>query len=172
MSGDSTIAQVRGRTATSSRIGWKLAVPVLAVLAVTSSAYAIGAAQESHEVDVGAVAIADAEQAGKIAAAMQLDLSKLAPAASVEDMEAAMLFVLSQGEYSLETMEAALDIVAAGPNVTPTLHKAIENVRIALRRRFRRGTAAIPGGGGDGLGGSGFSAPVINIGGGGANYGS
>jgi hypothetical protein len=154
------------------RIGLVYAGPLLALLVVTSSAYALSV-QDAQDTEVqGEVAAPDIEQAGKIAATLQSDLSKLATTASVEDMEAAMLFVLSQGEYSLETMEAALDIVGAGPNATPTLKEAIANVRLALRRRFRRGTAAIPGGGGDGLGGSGFSAPVINIGGGGANYGS
>lgn len=145
------------------------AAPLLALLVLTSSAFAVAQLETQTEVPVVPGNV-DTEQAAKIASSMQLDLSKLAPTATIEDMEASMFFVLSQGQYSLETMEAALDVVEAGPNVTPTLHKAIENVRLALRRRFRRGTAAIPSGGGDGLGGSGFSAPVINIGGGGANY--
>ncbi|MGK2910350.1 MAG: hypothetical protein ACSLE1_11220 [Sphingobium sp.] len=142
-----------------------LAAPLLALLVLTSGALAFAQQETQTEVPVVPAAI-DAEQAAKIASSVQLDLSKLAPAATVEDMEAAIFFVLSQGEYSLETMEAGLDIVEAGPNVTPTLHKAIDNVRLALRRRFRRGTAAIPGGTGD------IAPPSIVVGGGGSNYGS
>ena len=153
----------------SVRFSRLFAAPLLAVLAMTTSSFALVAPQEAEV--AAAPAPVDPEQVGMIAAALQADLSKLAPTASVEDMEASMMFVLGQGEYSLETMEAALDVMEAGPNVTPTLKKAIANVRLALRRKFRRGTAAIPGGAGDG-GGSGFSAPVIAIGGGGANYGN
>lgn len=151
--------------AVSRRVRRSLAAPLLAMLVLTSGAYAF--AQQDTQAEVPMVPSAvDTEQAAKIASAIQLDLSKLAPAATVEDLEASIFFVLSQGEYSLETMEAALDIVEAGPNVTPTLHKAIDNVRLALRRRFRRGTAAIPGGTGD------IAPPSIVVGGGGSNYGS
>ncbi|WP_189338536.1 hypothetical protein [Sphingobium sp. SCG-1] len=145
------------------------AAPLLALLAAAGASYAVVDAQPETQ---AAVPAQDPQQVAKIAAAIQSDLSQLAPTASVEDTEAAILFVLSQGEYSLEAMEAALDVVEAGPGMTPTIKEAIANVRLALRRKFRRGTAAIPGGGGDGLGGSGFSAPAISVGGGGANYGS
>lgn len=145
------------------------AAPLLALLAAAGTGYAVVATQDTETEVPVIVAAQDPEQIAKIAAALQSDLSKLAPTASVEDTEAAILFVLSQGEYSLEAMEAALDVVEAGPGMTPTVKEAIKNVRLALRRRFRRGTAAIPGGTGDQ---GGFSSPSVVIGGGGANYGS
>jgi len=110
------------------------------------------------------------DPADTLASAINIEVSKLPATASVEDIEAAIVFALSQGDYSAESIGGALDRVAAA-DVSDNEKQAIANVRLALfKKKLNRGTGAIGNGGGDTFGTSGFSAPIVSIGGGTSTY--
>lgn len=115
-----------------------------------------------------AVVVKDAPEKA-LATAIGFELSKHPVDTSAEDFEAFIVFVLTQKDYTPDTVEAALDIVGAAPNVSDPMKAAIDKVKAAYaKRKIRPGTAAISDGGG-GFGGS-FSSPGANIGGGSTNY--
>lgn len=108
--------------------------------------------------------------AATIANAIKRELAALPATATEADMEATIVFALSQGTYSSDVMGAALNMIA-GPDASTELKQAIANVRIAMLNKKKFGTAALNGGGGgNGSGFSGFSSPIVGIGGGSSNY--
>lgn len=88
------------------------------------------------------------------------------------DLEALIVFVISQGDNSDAVISNALDMLSV--NASDNLRIAIGNVRLALLRGNKRGTAAIVnlfgGSGSAGSGGGEFTAPGISTGGGSSNY--
>lgn len=121
------------------------------------------------EADVPAMIALKATPEQTLARTIGLELSKSPPEASSEELEAFIVFVLSQKDYEPGLVEAALDIAAAKPNISDVWKTAIENVKAAYaRKRIKRGTAGIDDSG-RGFGGS-FSSPGANIGGGSSNY--
>ncbi|MDF0543239.1 hypothetical protein PX699_12855 [Sphingobium sp. H39-3-25] len=115
----------------------------------------------------GTPAAADnAAQIAALTSTLRSELSRFTADAPVEDIEASIVFILSQNAYDDPIVDAAFDQIVASPNVFANVKQAIENVR---RKRRTRGTGAL--GGGDGsFSGIGFSGPVIGGGGGGSNY--
>lgn len=87
--------------------------------------------------------------------------------ASVEDIEAALMFRVSQSGVGNEDAIIALNRVRGLPDNTENVIKAIDNVIAALRKGKRLGTGAIGGGNGNDAF---FASPAAAIGGGGANY--
>lgn len=116
--------------------------------------------------------------ARKLAAAIRADVDARPLTASVEDLEGVIVFALSRPDNCPTPMiEAALNMVVSGPNVTDALRQAVANVRVAaLRCKLKKGTGAVAlrsGGFGGGFGGgSSFSAPLVSVGGGSSNYAS
>lgn len=114
-----------------------------------------------------------AAEAVALAAAIRSNIGDRVETASAPDLEGFIIFVIDQGTYSDEVVDAALNILAA--NATGNFAQAIENARAALKKK-RRGTGAITNntgglgtGAGTGTGGD-FPAPGVGSGGGGTNY--
>lgn len=107
-----------------------------------------------------AVQQGDAQAAMQLAATIKAELAKQPAAASVEDLEAVIVFVAGQGNYSDAVIASALDQVAAGAG--PTTAQAVQNARSALLKKKGRGTGSI------GFGFGGFAPGVSPPGGG--NY--
>ena len=128
---------------------------------------AIAIAQEGE-----APATAGAEpqiDAATLATRIMEETGKLAPTSSVTDYEASIMFSVSQSNSPDELVISALEMVAARPDLSPTMKAAVENILRSLRqKKLSRGTGAI----GDGGISSSFSAPAIGLGGGSANYSS
>lgn len=149
-------------------------------LAVTGMAVAQQAEPPSRDLRQSEVVDeAQVEAIGlRLAGAINAEIMRMPPASSVEDYEAAMIFILAQAENPLDAMLRALDLVEARPDLSPTVKQAIVNVRAILLRRFRRGTSALLQGGGFGNSGFGaFGGAIVGIsggagggGGGGSNY--
>lgn len=117
---------------------------------------------------IGGTASADA--VAKLANAMRAEIAPQVATGSAEDLEGLIVFVVSQGNYSDDVISGALDSVSVGAN--ENLLTAIANVRLALlKKKLKKGTAAIGNGTGNGTGG-GFSSPGGGPGGGGSNYSS
>lgn len=112
---------------------------------------------------VGAAPAAD-EAGIVLATAIKSELAKQPATASAEDLEAVIVYVVSQGAYTDSAISAALDEVGAG--ATGNLVTAVANARNALLKKKRRGTGAVSGGGGS----SAFSSPGSAGGGGTTNY--
>ncbi|MFD1107089.1 hypothetical protein [Sphingobium olei] len=110
-------------------------------------------------------AASDAAAAAQLAAAIRAELSQQPGTASAEDLEAIIVFVVNQGDYSDEVIDSALNQVAAGAD--QRLSTAVENARAALLKKGRRGTGATIG---PAIGGFGsFTSPGVAPGGG-SNY--
>lgn len=114
-----------------------------------------------------------AAQAAQLAARIKADIGDRVNTSSAADLEGFIIFTVDQGSYSEDVIESALDILAK--DATGNFAEAIENARIALRKK-RQGTGAITNNGG-GLGsgaaaggGGDFPAPGVGSGGGGAGY--
>lgn len=114
-----------------------------------------------------------ATQAADLAALIRTNIGDRTQTASIADLEGFIIFVVDQGTYPDDVVEAALDILAQ--KATGNFAEAIENARNALKKK-RKGTGAIINNGG-GLGGNGaagsggdFPAPGVGTGGGGSNY--
>lgn len=151
------------------------AISLVALAAAPSLALQTGGSVSTSNADYGNVdGTADKAAAGKLAAAIRSELAKQPPSASPEDLEGIIVFVVSQGVYSDASIDGALNAVSAG--ASDNLLKAIDNVRLALlKKKLKRGTAAIGNGGfGSGAGtgsGGGFTSPGVSTGGGGSsNY--
>ena len=99
-----------------------------------------------------------------LATAIKSELAKQPTTASAEDLEAVIVYVVSQGTYTDSAISEALDEVGAG--ATGNLAAAVVNARNALLKKKRRGTGAVSGGGGS----SAFSSPGSAGGGGSTNY--
>lgn len=113
-----------------------------------------------------------ATQAALLAATIKTDIGDRVNTASAADLEGFIIFTVDQGTYSDEVVESALDILAK--DATGNFAIAIENARIALRKK-RKGTGAITNGGGGlgtgaATGGGDFPAPGVGSGGGETGY--
>jgi|SRR5579859_48694 len=87
-------------------------------------------------------------------------------AASTDDLEAAIVFAISQSGASTEAALSAVNSLSACTYDRQNFKAALDRVRSTLSRRgFKRGTSALAGG----AGGS-FSEFSLNIGGGTSNY--
>lgn len=127
------------------------------------------AAQDSAGTPGASASIDNAALISALTSTLRSELSRFTPETAVEDVEAAVIFVLNQQEYDDVVVNAAFDQIVAAPGTPDNVKQAIENVRRRLGR-LARGTGAL--GGGDGsFGAVGFSGPVIGVGGGGSNYG-
>ena len=147
----------------------RMATCALAIAAMPAMGFA--AAQTSPATGTaGQDAQPDKQLAADLFLAMNREFASQPATATVEDLEAALMFVIQQSDYTLDTINLALDKLAAAHPRDKVLLQAIENVRRALARGVKRGTAALGSGVGFGSGG-GFGAPVVAIGGGGSNYG-
>ena len=126
------------------------------------------AAQDSAGTPDAAAPVDTAAQISALTSTLRSELSRFTPESTVEDVEAAVIFVMNQQEYGDAVVNAAFDQIVATPGTPDNVKQAIENVRRRLGR-LARGTGAL--GGGDGsFSGVGFSGPVIGVGGGGSNY--
>ena len=105
-----------------------------------------------------------------LAGQMRAELVNVARDASVEDVEASLVFVISQRDYQMPVVSMALEQLRGAKDLPVNLAQAITNVRLALLRNKARGTGAINSnfmtGGGSITGGAVFS-PVFGPGGGG-----
>lgn len=112
-------------------------------------------------------AVADAKQATQICVSIKAALAKLPSQAAVEDIEAAIVFVLSQASYAPATMAAGLSCASEGAD--GNARTAFANVRASYGRS---GTGATRPSFGSSNGGGGvfFSPPVVGVGGGTTNY--
>jgi hypothetical protein len=110
----------------------------------------------------------DTKSVAVLAAAIRTELGHQPSGASTEDLEGAIVFALSQSDFSREVIGAALNSLRNDPGQIH-LKTAVNNVQLALLKKWNRGTAALnPGGGGLGGGYSNFS-PLLGPGGGGGN---
>lgn len=155
---------------------WQSAITLLVVLGVAQAAAQQSAPTPATTGAPAGAAITDPAQiqaiAARLAASISTEVARMPTTSTVEDYEAAMIFILGQGDYPLDAMLGALDIYQAQGNHSPVILQAIANTRETLRRRFRRGTAALQQGGGLGNVGFGaFGGAIVGVGGGGgSNY--
>jgi hypothetical protein len=148
----------------------KKSVLLASAIALATTSIAV-MAQEAGGSSIASAA-GDAAVVQSLAAAMANETSVMPESTTAEDYEAALMFVVSQQEYPVETAEQALNILEGNSAGNPALLLAIGRVRDALRKRnFKRGTAALAGGNNGGFGSSNFSFPSIGSGGGTSNYG-
>jgi uncharacterized membrane protein YgcG len=103
-----------------------------------------------------------------VATPVMAEFATLAPEASLEDHEGAVLFAIGQLACGNDAIIAGLEEMLLGDNLTKLQRQAIENVLASLRAGRGRGSGAI----GGARGGSFFTAPVISGGGGSSNYAS
>ncbi len=148
----------------------KKSVLLASAIALATTSMVV-AAQEA--IGTPSVAAANDGAAAKVlAASLSTETNVMANSTTAEDYEAALMFVVSQQDYPIETAEQALTILEGDSAGNSALLIAIGRVRDALRKRkFNRGTAAIAGGNNSGFGSSNFSFPSIGSGGGTSNYG-
>jgi hypothetical protein len=129
------------------------------------------AAAQQAAVATPAVVDAGAPSPGAaLAAAIRHELQPLPCTASPEDVEAAIVFALSQAAAKPDTVREALREVELARGCYAGQGKAIGRVRTALLSYgVRQGTAAL---GGDNFLGTGslFSTPNLIVGGGSVNY--
>ncbi len=110
----------------------------------------------------------DANAVSEAAKAINAALRTLpAGRSTAEDIEATILFTLSQRDLPAGVAKAAIDQVGGG---SAAMREAIAHVRVSLLRDCGVGTAGLAGSSFGGPSGSFFSAPIIGIGGGSATY--
>ena len=147
-----------------------LALGAVALGAVMTGTFAARAGQVSNaSLGTGSVD-ATATQTDFVVRAVLAEVRALPCTASSEDLEAAIVYRLSQDGATRAIAPGAIDRLGRAKLCHTNYAAALAQVRLALLgRRLQRGTAALSGGGGR-LGESPFSAPVVNIGGGTSNY--
>ena len=111
----------------------------------------------------------DAEAVSRLARAISAALRALpTDRSTAEDIEATILYTISQYSVSPGVARSAIDQVGGG---TAALRQAVSHVRISLLRSCGAGTAGLASPGYQtGTGFSAFSAPIVGIGGGSATY--
>ena len=115
------------------------------------------------------VAEAVAPEVDIVVKAVLLDVRRLPCTASAEDIEAAIVYRLSQTGVKRPIIARALDRLERARVCQTHYAAGLGQVRLALlNRRLNRGTAAL--GGGYGRFDTAFSTPVVNVGGGSSNY--
>lgn len=105
-----------------------------------------------------------------LVSAIRHELEPLPCSAPPEDLEAAIVYSLSQANVRPDAVRGALREIEMARSCHISEGKAIGRIRVALLSRgYARGTAAV---GGEGFIGTGsmFSDPTIVIGGGSVNY--
>lgn len=101
---------------------------------------------------------------------IRAEVGALPATASVEDLEASVIFVLSQKNARANIVNVALDSIETDKTSSPALKQAVANIRLAmLKKKLKIGTGALPGGGG--FGSDGTFYPSVGSGGS-ANYSS
>ncbi|MDZ7281833.1 hypothetical protein KV697_17675 [Sphingomonas sanguinis] len=110
----------------------------------------------------------DAMAIGALAAAVCAEVTRLPKGASTDDLEAAMVFAVSQAASKPALIVAALDRLAGADLGQQNFPAALKRVRDAYaNQRVRRGTAAVN----NGVAFSGgFTTPSLAGGGGSSNY--
>lgn len=98
-----------------------------------------------------------------VASAVKSEIGRLTPASAVEEFEASILFVVDQSEQPASVVCAAFDKLKKDEAIPNNAKSAMDNVCRTIRTQ--RGTGAIGNGAGN-FGTSGFSSPVISLGGG------
>ncbi|MET0241522.1 MAG: hypothetical protein ABW184_16645 [Sphingobium sp.] len=140
-------------------LGGATLATICAAPALSRSAYFAQADSGS-----GQSALTETDIASRLAMAIKLEISRQPATASAQDLEAVIVYIVNQGDYSDTTISSALDQVAAGASAT--VQEAVMNARRALLGKKRRGTGSF----GAGNGGFGaFGAPGAPPGGG-SNY--
>jgi uncharacterized membrane protein YgcG len=142
-----------GRTASRLAIGAAL----IACIAVPAGAVLQAGQELTTERDVVC----------NVATPVMAEFATLAPEASLEDHEGAVLFAIGQLACGNDAIISGLEDMLLGDNLTRLQRQAIENVLASLRAGRGRGSGAI---GGAGRGSSFFTAPLISGGGGSSNY--
>lgn len=137
-----------------------------ALAASTTPVFAwLSAYAQIDPAQAGGAQPSDVQLAMELAARIKAEISTKPETVSVEDLEAIIVFIAGQGNYSDVVIASALDQVEVG--ASPRLIQATENARQTLLKRKRRGTGTI----GQGFGGfSAFTPPGGNPGGGGSGY--
>lgn len=110
---------------------------------------------------------ANIQVVASLASAVSLELGRLPCSASTEDMEAAIMFRISQSGAANAAAIAALQQVRVTPNLCANARSAIDMVIRNLRKPGGGATVAALGGGQDAF----FSLPSTGAGGG-SNYSS
>lgn len=100
----------------------------------------------------------------ELAARVKAEVATKPATISVEDLEAIIVFILSQGDYSDAVIANTLSQVEVGASVK--LREATANARQTLLKRKKRGTGSI----GSAFGGFGAFSPPGVAPGGGSNY--
>lgn len=109
----------------------------------------------------------DATAIAAIASRVRAEVTRLPATSTVQEYEAAILFLVDQSSEPGTSVCAAFDLLYPDTSIPGNAKQAMRNVCRSVGRR--RGTGAVPVGAG-GFGPAGFSAPVIGPGGGGSNY--
>lgn len=109
---------------------------------------------------------ADQEATARLLARIGADLAALPATASTGDLEAAIVYAISQSEADPRVVKAALEYLNACNGGRADARDAYRRVRFAVLRSGARGTAALAGA----FGRSEFYAPVVSLGGGTSNY--
>lgn len=110
----------------------------------------------------------DAMAIGALAAAVCAEVSRLPKGASTDDLEAAMVFAVSQAASKPALIVAALDRLAGADLGQQNFPAALKRVRDAYaNQRIRRGTSAVNNGAAFS---GGFTTPSLAGGGGSSNY--
>lgn len=128
---------------------------LIMAIAPASDAQSTGAAMS--ETDAAAATAAIASQ-------VKTEIDRLPPTSAPEEFEASILFVVGQSEQSPTIICAAFDKLKLDSTVPGNAKTAMDNVCRTIRRQ--RGTGAIPGGNSGSFGPSGFSSPIVTLGGG------
>lgn len=97
----------------------------------------------------------------------QLRALRVVPA---DQYEATIVYTLSQQTSPMETQHRALRKLPRVCDLSGAMRTALVNADAALSRGAASGTAGLVGAGGVGNGTSLFSNPLVNVGGGSANY--
>ena len=159
-------------TKTSPRHGkWRIGLDKTALLAFAALALTTpmaGTAQSSPPAPITDTATAEEKAAAVASVASQIrtEIGQLPTASKIEDFEAVILFSADQSGQPALIVCSAFDTLKKDKTIPGNAKTAMDNVCRSIQSQ--RGTGAITGGAGT-FGPSGFSSPVISVGGG-SNY--
>ncbi len=144
------------------------AAPAAALFALSVAGLA-HADQNGPAVSTQRAAVDDAAAVSRLCRLIVADVVRLPKGASVEDLEASIVYTLSQARAERRIIGPALICAAGNAGDAPSLRQAFANVQQSYGGP---GTASLAqaGFGNGGNAGSFFSAPAIAIGGGTSNY--
>ena len=159
-------------TKSSPRHGkWRIGLDKAALFAFAALAFTTattGTAQSNTSVPITETATAEEKAAAVASVASQIraEVGQLPSASKVEDFEAVILFSADQSGQPALIVCSAFDTLKKDKAIPGNAKTAMDNVCRSIQSQ--RGTGAITGGAGT-FGPSGFSSPVISVGGG-SNY--